>query len=639
MAKRSHRIHKGSHRRSEPRTEVLADTAVTLPVSELAASPRTFLSWLALALAVLCAGLYTWTADFPMVFDDVVYLHGSPGLERDAPLAFSTQAQAYVEEHAYDPDLAVNRLMRPLAYKTFQLNHLWDGLNPRWYRMLNVVMHFGSAWLIAALVVVLGRRLVVQGRLRPESVHFIAAASSILFAVHPLATESVTYVIQRFTSMGTLFLLLSLVLYFASFEPERDLWRITLRSAAVIALLAGHLTKENTAAAPVLAVLLDALVLRTGVASALRRAWPLLLCLPLVPAMVYQSATALNGGSGSLEGALNLTNCVDKPIAHLSYILTETVVVVRYLGLLLWPAGQNLLPEQEAFHSFTAAPVLASTALLLGLLASAFWLWKRHGGRDARAALAGAGVLWFFATISISSGLVPLPDFMAEHRTYLPSIGLFVLAACALDWARWDGPAGLRRAVPVIGVVAATSLATVTCLRNTVWGDARTLWADTVVKSPRSFKAWNNLGVAHMDHGDLKKAEECFHRCLEIEPFYQHCLTNLSQCQMVLNHWDECYETTSTILRLWPDQRQKVSVSFALGVSLAGIGRVQEGVQVLEEVLRMDPDHVLSHKVLGILYSQHQQTLSTALNLLKRANTLAPGDPQVEQLIAQLTEG
>lgn len=592
-----------------------------------------------MALVALCAGLYTWTADFPMVFDDVVYLHGSPGLESDAPLAFSTEAQAFVEEHAYEPDLAVNRLMRPLAYKTFQLNHLWDGFNPRWYRMLNVVMHFGSAWLIAALVVVLGRRLVVQGRLRPESVHFIAAASSILFAVHPLATESVTYVIQRFTSMGTLFLLLSLVLYFASFEPERDLWRITLRSAAVIALLAGHLTKENTAAAPVLAVLLDALVLRTGVAAALRRAWPLLICLPLVPAMVYQSATALNGGSGSLEGALNLTNCVDKPIAHLSYILTETVVVVRYLGLLLWPAGQNLLPEQEAFHSFTAAPVLASTALLLGLLASAFWPWKRHGGRDARAALAGAGVLWFFATISISSGLVPLPDFMAEHRTYLPSIGLFVLAACALDWARWDGPAGLRRAVPMIGVVAATSLATVTCLRNTVWGDARTLWADTVVKSPRSFKAWNNLGVAHMDHGDLEKAEKCFHRCLEIEPFYQHCLTNLSQCQMVLNHWDECYETTSTILRLWPDQRQKVSVSFALGVSLAGIGRVQEGVQVLEEVLRMDPDHVLSHKVLGILYSQHQQTLSTALHLLNRANTLAPDDPQVEQLIAQLTEG
>jgi len=601
-------------------------------------SPRGgFLPRLALVLAVLCAGLYTWTADFPMVFDDVVYLHGSPGLEKDAPLAFSKEARAFVEAHAYDPDLAVNRLMRPLAYKTFQLNHLWDGLNPRWYRIPNVVMHFGSAWLIAALVMVLGRRLSAQGRLRPESVRFIAAAASILFAVHPLATESVTYVIQRFTSMGTLFLLLSLALYFASFEAKRSLWRITMRSAAVITLLAGHLTKENTAAGPLLAVLLDALVLRTSASAALRRAWPLLLCLPLVPAMVYQSATALNGGSGSLEGALNLTNCVDKPIAHLSYILTETVVVVRYLGLLLWPSGQNLLPEQEAFHSLTAAPVLTSTALLMGLLASAVWLWKRRGSRDARAALAGAGVLWFFATISISSGLVPLPDFMAEHRTYLPSIGLYVLAACALDWARRDGPAGLRAAVPAIGAVIVIALATTTCLRNTIWRDARTLWADTAAKSPRSFKAWNNLGAAHMDNGDLKKAEECFHRCLEILPLYQHCMLNLSQCQMALNRWDECYETTSTLLKIWPDQREKVSVSFALGVSLAGKGRIQEGVQILQEVLRKDPDHFLSYKVLGILYSQQQQTQSTALNLLNRANTLAPGDPQIEQLIAQLT--
>lgn len=599
---------------------------------------RRFLTWLALALAVLCAGLYTWTADFPMVFDDVVYLHGKPGLERDAPPVFSAEARAFVEEHAYEPDLAVNRLMRPLAYKTFQLNYLWDGFNPRWYRIPNVVFHFGSAWLLAALVMLLGRRLCEQGRLRPESVPFIAATASILFAAHPLATESVTYVIQRFTSLGTLFLLLSLVLYFASFEPSRPLWRITMRSAAVIAMLAGHLTKENTAAGPVLAVMLDILVLRTGAAAALRRAWPLLLCLPLVPVMVYKSATALNGGSGSLAGALNLTNCLDKPIAHLSYILTETVVIVRYLGLLLWPGSQNVLPEQEQFDSWMDGPVLLSSGLLLSLLASAAWLWKRHGGRDARAAMAGMGALWFFATISISSGLVPLPDFMAEHRTYLPSIGFFVIVGCTLDWAWRDGPSRLRPAVPGLAAGIVIALATATCLRNTTWGDARTLWADTAAKSPRSFKAWNNLGASHMDHGDLKKAEECFHRCLEIMPLYQHGMVNLSQCQMALNRWDECFETTSRLLQVWPDQEGNVSVAAALGISLAGKGRIEEGVRILERILTKDPDHIVSCKVLGILYSQHQQTQPTALNLLNRANMLAPGDPQVEQLIAQLTE-
>lgn len=634
MAKRSHHSTKSSKRRPQPCLNTTAES----PAADCPPQwrPGRFLLCMAAVLAVLCGGLYVWTADFPMVFDDIVYLHGSPGLERDAPHAFSPEARAFVEEHGYEPDLAVNRLMRPLAYKTFQFNHQMDGFNPRWYRLLNVVVHFGTAWLLAALMLVLGRKLASQGRLRAESVPFIAAVAAILFAIHPLATESVTYVIQRFTSMGTLFLLLALVLYFVSFEPSKRLWRIMLRSSAVIALLAGHLTKENTAAAPLLAVVIDAFVLQMGVVAALRRAWPLLLCLPLVPAMVYQSATALNGG-GSLVGALNLTNCVDKPIAHLSYIFTETVVVVRYLGLLLWPAGQNLLPEQESFHSLAAGPVIASTALLAALFAFAMWLWKRHGSRDARASLVGAGVLWFFATISITSGLVPLPDFMAEHRTYLPSIGFFVLAACALDWARRDGPAKLRPAVPALCAVIMVSLCTATCLRNTIWGDTRTLWADTVAKSPRSFKAWNNLGAAHMDHGELKKAEECFRRCLEVQPLYLHCMLNLSQCLMALNRWDECHEVTSTLMKLWPDQGQKVNVMFAQGVSLAGKGRIQEGVMILEAVLKKDPDHFLSYKVLGILYSQQQQTQSMALNLLNRANSLAPGDPQVENLIAQLT--
>lgn len=591
---------------------------------------------MAAVLAVLCGGLYVWTADYPMVFDDIVYLHGSLGLERDAPHAFSPEARAFVVEHGYEPDLAVNRLMRPLAYKTFQINHQMDGFNPRWYRLLNVVVHFASAWLLAGLVLVLGRKLASQGRLPSESVPFIAAVAALLFAAHPLATESVTYVIQRFTSMGTLFLLLALVLYFVSFEPSKRLWRIGLRSSAVIALLAGHLTKENTAAAPLLAVVIDAFVFQMGVVAALRRSWPLLLCLPLVPAMVYQSATALNGRS-SLVGALNLTNCVDQPIAHLSYLFTETIVVVRYLGLLLWPAGQNLLHEQETFHSLTAGPVIASTVLLAALFAFAMWLWRRHGSRDARAALAGAGVLWFSATISITSGLVPLPDFMAEHRTYLPSIGFFILAACALDWARRDGPARLRPVVPALCAVIVVALSTATCLRNTIWGDTRTLWADTVEKSPRSFKAWNNLGAAHMDHGELQKAEECFRRCLEVQPHYLHSMLNLSQCLMALNRWDECHEVTSTIVKLWPEQGEKVNVMFANGVSLAGKGLIQQGVTILEEVLKKDPDHFQSYKVLGILYSQQQQTQPMALNLLNRANSLAPGDPQVENLIAQLT--
>ncbi|HEY1050428.1 MAG TPA: hypothetical protein VGE39_11755, partial [Prosthecobacter sp.] len=240
-------------------------------------------------LMALCAGLYGWTADFPMVFDDHMYMKDNMFFRDSASFSYPAHFTEFVSRPAklgIDPDLAVNFVLRPVAYASLHLNYLMDGFRPRWFRVVNIIIHAATALLIYALLRLLLKRSPHAGALSKGSAFFIPLTAAALFAAHPLATESVTYIIQRFTSLSALFYLLTLWLYFLSLQGSSRAGRVVLRVVAVAVLLAGMLTKECTFTAPLVAVMLDILVLGTRWRTAARRAWPLLLCLPLIPALV-----------------------------------------------------------------------------------------------------------------------------------------------------------------------------------------------------------------------------------------------------------------------------------------------------------------------------------------------------------------
>jgi len=113
---------------------------------------------------------------------------------------------------------------------------------------------------------------------------------------------------------------------------------------------------------------------------------------------------------------------------------SQIPIVVDYLRLLIWPSGLNLDPERPLHQSLFAPPVLLGLGIIVVLLAFTWWLRHRFGD-DPRLSALFVFVLWFFVTVIVSSGMVPLPDLMAEHRAYLPSVGIFAAAACLLDLA------------------------------------------------------------------------------------------------------------------------------------------------------------------------------------------------------------
>ncbi len=586
----------------------------------------------------LCASLYVWTADFPMAFDDHTYLKDNPFFRTGSSFAHLKDFNEFVNRPlkiGSDPDYAVNAIMRPVAYASFRLNYQLDEFNPHWYRMVNVAIHALNAVLIYGLVTVLLRRSTLAVRLQRSSVLFISAAAALLFAVHPLATESVTYIVQRFTSLVVLFSLLSLLLYFTSCSVQSRWGRGLLRAGAVVTLLLAMQTKEDAFMIPVLAVLLDWLVVGSRLRTAALRALPLLLCMPLIPVLVFMTAAAQHGGF-DFDGAMNIVNSRDAPLNHWQYFVTELTVMTHYLRQMFWPKGMNLDPEWPIYGSLFQGPVLMALAVLSGIVLTSWGLVRRFKG-DVRFVLGFACVCWFFITIAVSSALTPLPDLVAEHRSYLPSIGIFILVACLLDWVRSSSSSGarakmLRVGIPVFTLLCVGALSWKTCIRNNVWRTRESLWEDTVAKSPGKYRTWGNLGAAYSDAGQNEKAVHCFREALKVEPRFQNGLLNLSNSLLRLNRPKEALDTTMQLINIDKNATTKPPVAFTLGLSLAGVGRYDEAVSVFRDILRAMPNDPQTHKALGLVYYQTGMP-HRALDHYEAAARVQPGDHQLQNLI------
>ena len=583
-----------------------------------------------MALAGLCAVLYGWALDFPVEFDDHAYVMDNPYVRDPSSFLYFTRFSDFLSrplQMGADPDYTINFVLRPVAYASFYLNYWFDGTHPRYYRLVNVGIHACNGILLYAMLQVLLGRLVRQGKLKTRSAHFIAGVAALCFVTHPLATESVTYIVQRFTSLVAMFSLLALWLHFLSLQASsrRVMWMT--RTASVAAMMFGMLTKESAFMIPFMALLFDSLVIGSPWKVSFRNSLPLLACTPVIPAMVLLIVAVQNQGSVNWETCANIVNHKSAPVPHAHYLLTELTVLIHYLRLLVWPSGLNLDPDWPIYRSLWQGPVLAALAKLLAIASLAWWL-QRRCRFNVRATLLFGSVLWFFMTIAVSSG-VPLPDLVAEHRTYLPSIGVFIAFGVLLDWLRTAkvGTAWLRKLAPVGAGCAIIALSWTTCVRNESWRSSLGLWQDTVAKSPGKSRAWGNLGTAYARSGNLEKAEECYRHAVKLNPQAQVDMRNLAVILIRRNQSEEALEITQKLVGL---NHGKVNADLAdvMGTAFVELKRYAEAEEVYQAILAEDPEHASANVGLGMMYL-NAGIPNLALYHLHHALQRLPGDEAV----------
>jgi tetratricopeptide (TPR) repeat protein len=418
-------------------------------------------------------------------------------------------------------------------------------------------------------------------------VAFVAAA---LFATHPLGSQAVTYVVQRLTSLATLFYLLAVALYLAWRLAPRD--RGGTRTASYAAFLASaflaYRTKEIAFTLPAVLVLVEVLLLEP---AGWRRFLPIAPAAALalvIPAMLLRGTAPSGAGAAILDDAARSQST----LSRLDYLRTQVVVVADYVRLLAFPSGQNLDPDVPVRHSFLEPAVLAAGAFLAALALAGLLLAARSrrpgpASLDPSARVASLGIGWFFVTVSVESSIVPIADLMYEHRAYLPSVGLFLALSVALNGvAHRLAPRSGGRVAALAGLALALVLASATLARNVVWQDELALWADTAAKSPAKFRPWFNLGTVLSVRGQHGAAATALERALAIDPGHAEARAQLGATLLQAGRLPEAETQLRAALAARPDDPE---VLFNLGTLLVRTGSRDEGRALLRRYLEVAP--------------------------------------------------
>ena len=556
---------------------------------------RTLVVGLLLGIAALLA--YANSFSVPFLLDDWATIQENPQLRRVWPLTA-----------ALTPPENTGVGGRPIANVVFVLNYALTGDSLAGYHAGNLLIHFAAALVLFGLV---RRTLALSDRAGPRrglAPDWLAAGVAALWMLHPLQTQSVTYISQRTESLMGLLYLTTLYAFLRSVTGG-TVWRL----ATVAACALGMGTKEGMVTAPVAVLLFDRWFVAGSLASAWRLRRSLYLGLAATWLILPYLMSGLTGRGVGFGAGLTPWN----------YALLELDAITRYLGLGLWPGklvfdyGIDLAPPGG--HTVVAA------AVVLGMLALALAGWR--GRRPV-----GFCAAWFLLTLAPTSSVVPIPlQPIAENRVYLPLAGLMAAGVLALGRLR------PREALAALGL-AATAAGALTFARNATYGSEITLWRDTLAKTTRNSRAHNNLGYSlFYRHGRVVEARAEYEAALAINPDFGDAHLNLAAALGSLGSHDAAVQHARRATELNPRSEY---ATFNLGVGLTYTGNLPAATTAMERAIQLRPTYAEAQSALALLYGRQNRN-SEALTRAELALRLKPtlSEPRLTMGLAHLQEG
>jgi tetratricopeptide (TPR) repeat protein len=479
----------------------------------------------------------------------------------------------------YDDDLTIltNPAVRSLdpgpiwqSFKTrfipgmsFAVNYALAGYDAQAYHKVNVGLHVLTTLLVWAFLrqlLWLARRRRLIARRFSRWIPFLAA---MVFLVHPVQTEPVNFVTQRYVLWAALFYMAALGLYLR--------WRMSgSRPAfcgALAACVAAMFCKEIAFSLPVMVMIVEIYFFRRPQEPARRtfkRLAPFLLTMAIIPLTLATTTTDMPGtarvaqlrvGRDGQTTGLDITRAASG-FSRKEYALTQLNVIRTYMRLLVWPVNQNLDYDYPVTRKLLNGPTLLSLLLIAGLLYGARYLYTRDR-------LVSFGIVWFFVTLAVESSVIPIAHVIAEYRLYLATMGFALVAVIAISRLAKDAH-GLRMTVFIwVAVLALAAHG-----RNEVWQSRRLLWEDTIEKSPFKVRPNVNLGKLYTQAGKLQEAAAFFHRAIQRAP----------------------------------DDPRNTEAYTNLGVVFVKMGRLTQAIEMHQKAVALNPNDPIPYYNLSVAY-------------------------------------
>ena len=494
--------------------------------------------WLPVVLLV-AAGVAAYLNSFsaPFLFDDYYHIIQNPRIR-----------------NLLHPLVVLTGTTRPLVALTLAVNYALSGLEVWSYHLFNLAVHLSAAVTLFGVV----RRTLLTPRLKKQAggqATELALLASLLWMVHPLQTESVTYIVQRGEALMGLFYLLTLYCVIRGWQ-----------GAAVLFCALGMLSKPVMVTAPAVILIYDRIFLSASWKELFRKRGRLYLglagswlILPLVLASGAQEYSGLVG--------MDL-----KKISPPVYLATQTEVILHYLRLSLWP--HPLVLDYQWPVAAHLKEILFPAAAILGLLALTGWALRR------RPEIGFLGV-WFFGILVPTSSFIPIVDLAFEHRMYLPLAAVILAFLSGLRFLEKR-----RSSSWVIPLVLLPLLILATVRRNEVYGDPVLFWQEEISGRPGNARAWVSLGAALQAGGRSEEAADAFRAALALQPDLSDAHNNLAYLLFLQDKLEEAYPHYREALKLSPNSAMAHK---GMAMTLQKMGRLEEAAAEYAEALRLNP--------------------------------------------------
>ncbi len=529
---------------------------------------------------------------------------------------------------------------RPIRTISYAIDYAVWGLNPTGFRVTNLVIHAANA------ILALGVARLLTGGARMASM-----CAAVLFAIHPVQSESVAYISGRRDVLFAMFFLVAFLSYVRFREaPNRS---IAARFLAItgIAFALSLLSKEMATSFPLVCVLWDfARATEPSTAGERPSAGSVFGRMLRAGGVLYGIGFVVLGGFAyytvfvrSATTRLGEAGVTFWGGSLLNNLLTVPLTYAHYARLTVWPMklAAQYLGAFDPAAGFSDVRVVPALVFLAGIVAVGLWLLVRTSHRTA-----GFGLLWFIITLLPASQILPHHEIVADHYLYLPLVGAgLVLADIVQTIGRIKRPAGAGVAVGSLVVILLGAFAVRTVVRNTDWKDDATLWEATYAVVPRSPRAAYNYGLVLTNRGEHERAIPYYQQAIELDPTFLTSYFNLASTYAGLGRFDEAREVYAAALasdidtaaHQWHMTPDTLRALYATEVAMldANSGRTAAARDSLSTILATNPNLVRTQDFYANVLQQRGETVATIESLRQRL-AAAPDDNSSRLVLGNL---
>lgn len=471
-----------------------------------------------------------------------------------------------------------------LRQTLFAITFALFGKTPAFFHLINVFSHFGVSALIYLILEKIANRKT-------------AIFASLLFAVHPLLTESVSW-ISGGVYVQYSFFVLSAFYLFIVFEKHKKWWIYT---ASAFSFVAALFSSEKAIVFPV--ILFAYLLYQTTLKKFYLRLIPFF-------GISFAWGTILLGRIGNRVNVIQESNFRDSPA--LNPLKHGPISIFNYLKLFVFPKDlsfyhteMNFTSAQYAFFAFVTIAFFAGIA---------YFFFKRK-----------EIFFWLsFFILAISPTMLPISFawVVAERYVYLGVVGLTAIAS--IVFTQLDDRKNLKWIARGIFTTIIIVLSIKTITRNIDWHNMDNLWVATAKTAPSSFVNHNNLGDMYARHGNYEMAITEFNRAIEINPVYASAYHNIGNVYVQMGKIPEAIESYKKAIEIAPSLWQS---NQNLAVLYYQEGNYQEAVGCLVKAISVNPQNSLLFSNLGVTYQKIGDN-EKAVTAYQEALRLNPANPQ-----------